>query len=313
MLEKELELMTKVSLLYYKQEFSQREIAKKLDISRPKVSRLLNKAKEEGIVKIEIVSPVKDTSNLESEIELRYNLKEVLFIDKTDNQPDELIKIKIANKCSEYLERITEGKEYLGLAAGTTLYKFAEEGNFSNRKDYRYIPLIGSLSDIGESYNSNEICSILSKRVGGTNYLLSAPALVKSQEIADSFRDETRIKRIFNLYKKIDVAILGIGVASKNHPLYKGHLTPREEKELEAHPLCGSLGIITYDQNGEIIETAFLKRSLGIDFKELLNIPIRIGLAFGVKKREAIFAAIKGEFVNVLITDLNTGQWLNKI
>lgn len=311
--EEELELMTKVSLLYYKHDLSQREIAKKLDISRPKVSRLLNKAKEEGIVQIEIVSPVKDTSELENSIELKYGLKEIILIDRIENQPEELVKVKIGKKCSEYLNRATRGDEYIGISAGTTLYHFAQEASFTNGQNFKYIPITGSLSDVGLSYNSNEICNLLSQRTGGTNYLLSAPALVKDEELAQAFKEETRIKKILQLYEKLDLVIFGIGVANKYHPLYAGHLSIEEEKLLAKYPLCGSIGVINYDQEGNILKTPFLNRTLGIKAETLLQVPIRIGLAAGQEKYEAILGAIRSKLVNVLVTDWDTGQWLNQL
>lgn len=309
----ELELMTKISLLYYKQDLNQREIAKKLGISRPKVSRLLNRAIKEGIVRIEIISPVKDTSDLESDIEIKYGLREVLIVDNIDNQPEDLIKIKIGKKCEEYIDRVTKGNEYIGVSAGTTLYKLAEHVKLDTFKEFKYVPLIGSLSDVGRSYNSNEICSLLSSKLGGTNYILNAPALVKSEKIAKAFKEEVRIQKIIMLYEKLDIAILGIGIANKSHPLYNGHLIPEEEKKLDNYSLCGSIGVIMYNRDGEILTTPFSDRTIGIKAEQLLMVPIRIGLAAGKEKGEAILGAIRSKLVNVLITDWGTGQWLNQI
>lgn len=47
-----------VANLYYKNNLSQREIANRLNISRPWVSKLLSRAEDLGIVKIKIDSPI---------------------------------------------------------------------------------------------------------------------------------------------------------------------------------------------------------------------------------------------------------------
>ena len=57
-----LDKMTLIATLYYKDKLSQQEIAKKLHISRPWVSKLLSRAEELGIVKIEIESPISGNS-----------------------------------------------------------------------------------------------------------------------------------------------------------------------------------------------------------------------------------------------------------
>ena len=50
----ETRLMIETARLYYEHHFSQQLIANKLGISRPGISRLLQRAREAGIVKIEI-------------------------------------------------------------------------------------------------------------------------------------------------------------------------------------------------------------------------------------------------------------------
>ena len=50
------QLMT-AAVMYYEQSASQQEIARRLGVSRPTVSRLLARAREIGIVRIEIVAP----------------------------------------------------------------------------------------------------------------------------------------------------------------------------------------------------------------------------------------------------------------
>lgn len=52
-------LLAKVASLYYEQDLTQAEIAKRLNISRPQVSRLLAEGRQEGVVKITIHYPLK--------------------------------------------------------------------------------------------------------------------------------------------------------------------------------------------------------------------------------------------------------------
>jgi DNA-binding transcriptional regulator LsrR (DeoR family) len=52
-----LELLQKVARLYYIEDLKQESIARRLKISRYKVSRVLKKAKDKGMVKIEVSGP----------------------------------------------------------------------------------------------------------------------------------------------------------------------------------------------------------------------------------------------------------------
>ena len=56
--------LVEISRLYYEEGLTQAEIAGRLDISRPAVSKLLAEARIRGIVKIEIKSPLESNENL---------------------------------------------------------------------------------------------------------------------------------------------------------------------------------------------------------------------------------------------------------
>ena len=61
--------------LYYMLDCTQNEIAKKLGVSRPTVSRMLQTAKREGIVQIKICEKAERLTDLETELEQKYGLK----------------------------------------------------------------------------------------------------------------------------------------------------------------------------------------------------------------------------------------------
>lgn len=308
--DQELELMTKVSILYYKKELNQSQIASKFGISRPKVSRLIKKAREKGIVKIKIESPANDNSYLESELAEEFDLKEVLIVDSSAQQPLEIRKEAAAEKALEFLARIAKGGEYIGVSAGTTLYKFAQNAHPMAKKEFKIVPLIGALSDTGKSFNANEISNLLANNLGGINYLLNSPAFLKDAETAEVFKNEKRIKKVIDLYQKIEIAVLGIGRADQSHPLIAGHLKESELEVFKALNLCGSINSIFFNQQGKLVELPFNNRIVAVAEDELLKIKSRIGIAVGSEKKEAVLAALKSPLINILITDLSVAEFL---
>ena len=310
--EQELELMTKVSILYYKKELNQSQIAAKLGISRPKVSRLIKKAREKGIVKIKIESPKDNNSHLESELAEKFKLNEVLIVNLSQQQPVEHRKAAAAQKGLELLARIAEGDEYLGVSAGTTLYQFAQKAEPFSKKQFKIVPLIGALSDTGKSFNANEISNLLANNLKGVNYLLNSPAFLKDEETAAVFKSEKRIKKVLQLYPKIKIAVLGIGTADQRHPLVAGHLKKSEGEIFSRLDLCGSINSFFFDQAGEIAELPFSKRIVGISLAEMLKIKFRIGIAVGSGKNKAVLAALRSSLINILITDSQMANFLQK-
>ena len=77
--------MVLISNLYYKEKLSQQQIAKKLNISRPWVSKLLARAEELGIVKIEVLSPFTNNTAMENALIKKYNMKYVGVIQSSEN------------------------------------------------------------------------------------------------------------------------------------------------------------------------------------------------------------------------------------
>ena len=298
--------------MYYKKGLNQTTIAEKLGISRPKVSRLISKAHKENIVKIEINSPTTDTSYLESELVEKYNLKDFNIINMTNAEPEEERKEKVGEYGVKFLDRISQGEEYLGISAGTTLHYFAKKAHSIKNSNFQIIPLVGALNDTGLSFNCNEITNILSSNLGGTNYLLNAPALVKDPQTAEVFKEESRIKKIYDLYDNLDIVVLGIGQADENHPLISGHLNEEELAEFRELSLCGSIGPIFYNISGDIVDLPFRERIIGIEQENILKTEFRVGLAVGKHKRKAILGALRSELINVLITDKSIAKWLVK-
>ena len=63
---------------------------------------------------------------------------------------------------------------------------------------------------------------------------------------------------------------------------------------------------------GEPAALGFQDRLVTIERRNLLNIPIRIGVAGGPGKVEAILGALRGGYVNILVTDHQAANELIK-
>lgn len=304
------DLLAKISILYYKKGLNQKEIADKIGISRPQVSRLLDKAREKGVVEIRIENSISDIPYQENELAEKFSLREAIIVEAEAEEPIEERKIKTGNKGIHFLDRISAGGEYIGVSAGTTVHTFASQADDLEGENYKVVPIIGALNDTGLSFNSNEVSNILASNLGCKSYLLNAPAFVKSGNTAEVIKNEDRIKKIFKLFSNLDIVFLGIGEADEKHPLFKGHLTEEEITKLKGSDVCGSVGPIFYDLKGRQIEESFMEGIIGISREDLLKTPFRVGMAVGGYKKEAILGAIRGDLINVLITDQPMSDWL---
>ena len=114
---KERRLLTKTAQMYYEENKTQQEIANRYGVSRPSISRFLQKAREKGIVEIKINSEFSFTG-LEKELEDKYDLREVIII---PSEKDSMLKRSLAEAAATYLVRILKDKDIVGVSWGRTL------------------------------------------------------------------------------------------------------------------------------------------------------------------------------------------------
>src|SRR5450830_211392 len=150
-----LKLISKVSQLYYLENYMQKDIAKKMSISRVAVSRILSKAKKLKLVEIKINNLKDSFQDLELVIEKKFKLKECIIVSSFENEKNTFI--KLAKYLSETLDRIVKPQNYIGVSWGYSLGIISENIELKQKSNIRVIPIIGSLGVIEEGINSNVI------------------------------------------------------------------------------------------------------------------------------------------------------------
>jgi deoxyribonucleoside regulator len=313
-------LMLRVLDMYYNKELSQEVIAKKFHISRSTVSRLISKAKKQGYVSIHINYPVNNCIELEEKFEGKFHLEEAIILNATSTEFSDMV---VPRAAAEYLLRIIDDDMYISMSWGTTLRKTVDNiaalmpGVKRIFKGVKIIPLLGSpkmtLNIDAQLNYSNELVERLGKILNSASYNLSAPMIVENKTVKGVLESEKQISDILNMAKKADVAIVGIGsVDEKSSPLFSGLITKEEQKKLLSLGIVGEIAFHYYNESGDIISTEFDDRCIGLKIGEILNIPLRVGIAYGEKKIKSIRAALKGKLINVIITDSITAEKILK-
>ena len=75
----------------------------------------------------------------------------------------------------------------------------------------------------------------------------------------------------------------------------------------------GAVGDICFrffNEEGESIKSALMQRVIGIEAASLKSVSRVVGVAGGRRKVRAILAALRGGWINVLITDLRAAEAL---
>ncbi|MGJ9385011.1 sugar-binding transcriptional regulator [Salipaludibacillus sp. CF4.18] len=305
-------LLVKVSKMYYEQEMTQSQISKELGIYRTTISRMLKRAKQEGIIEIKINSDFEDVYNLEEKLEAKFGLKEVIVVPSFDDN-EKVIKQKLGLATAEYLKRILKNGHTLGFAWGTTIVNVSNQLINCEKREIDIVPLVGGPGAVDADYHVNTIIYKTAEAFQGKAHFIDSAAIVNKRETKDDTISSPHFKRILDYWAKLDVAVLGIGAQLKSSNLiWTGFFGYEEVEELDKENAIGDICSRFYDAEGKVIHSDLAERTIAIELPKLRNVPYSIGVAESKEKVPSILGAIKGKFINVLVTDEETAKELLK-
>jgi DNA-binding transcriptional regulator LsrR (DeoR family) len=164
--------------------------------------------------------------------------------------------------------------------------------------------------------NCHDITRRFASKFGVNPHLLYAPSIVDTKKMHDMLLEETSIKKTFNHFSKLTIAMVGIGAMYPRviSTLVKtGHISGNELESLKTNGAVGDVYSHFFDIHGKTCDNKLSERIIAMPVKELLRVPYSIGIAGGELKAEAILGAIRGKYINILITDSNAGEKIMEI
>ncbi len=306
-------LLVKVATLYYRGQLSQLEIAQRLGISRQTVGRLLQRALDQGIVHIDIHSPLSYSTELEVEMEAMFSLAEsVVILPPADT--DHALKESLGEAAAEFIQRRIKNGDILGVVSGSsTLYEFALHLKPAHIQNLTVVALTGSapaLESPSEPY-IQPIGPRVAANFGGKSVTLPAPSFVDGPEIKKSLLSDSNIAGVLALAEQANIALVGIGTMSEQSFPYKhGYLDVEALKLVRTQGAVGEICGHAYDINGHPCSPEISSRAIALDLASLCTKTLSIAVAGGVTKLDAIWGALQGRYCNVLITDHITATQL---
>ena len=311
-------LIYKVCCLYYQDGMNQKEIGDYLGVSRSSVLRMLQNGRDRGIVTIEIHNPATfNYGKLEKQLETKYGFKDVVIVEESvlDSKSDAAA--YIFGQAADYLYSLLREGYRIGVTMGHTLDNVLQTNKTYEKFDnILCVPIVGGISQgakDGMDVQGNDIARKFADKFGGKYLQFLSPAMFSDKRILETFLQEKSVNFIFDEFKKIDVAVVGIGVPTgDDHTLVKaGYSTQKELKALAAEGAVGDITLQFFDENGNTDKFHnFNDRVAAISMDVFRKIPLRIGIASGEKKVEAVKGAVNGGLINILITNVECAKKL---
>jgi len=300
------DLLVRIAWLYYKENLSQKEIAKELGISRIKVVRFLKKARSSGIVVFHVWGTKNNCLSLEQHLKKRFGLIDAMVVPTARLSPD--IRVSLGKAGAQFLYKNLYNGAVIGIAWGRTVYELIS--NFSGKevKDVKIVNLMGGLTS-SMSLNPYDIGGKLASLVNGQCYYLYAPAVTGSEEACNLYKKESSVRDTLKMALKTNISFVGVGEVSEDWTMVQlGYISLRELKLFKRKGAVGSILGQFFDKDGNKIEYDINKRLIAVPLEELKKLPNVVAVAGGISKAEAILGGIRGKYIKILITDENTAK-----
>ncbi|WP_283657632.1 sugar-binding domain-containing protein [Paenibacillus sp. RC343] len=162
----ERKMLVKVCKMYYYESWTQEKIAEKIGVSRPMISKMLHRAREEGIIEIVIHDDDHEISTLEKEIEQLFKLKQVLVV-PTKDLNKEMLSSAVGKAAAQFVLKLIKNGDRIGVSWGNTLYHMVREFPIEKKENVKIIPLVGGTGNHRNEMHSNQIAYELSKKARG--------------------------------------------------------------------------------------------------------------------------------------------------
>jgi DNA-binding transcriptional regulator LsrR (DeoR family) len=305
-------LMVKIAKMYYEEGMTQTVISERLGISRPKVSRLMHEAMEQGIIRIEIASTVGDHSELMQNLQSGFDLLEAIVVHVNEPITYEAVSYALGVEAATYFQRIVKDGDVVGLTWGSALASMVTHLPLEKKPSCMVVQLVGGLGSPNTNTHATDLVSRTATTLGAKMSLLPAPGVVGSVDSANILLSDHHVNQALEWAKRTDVAFVGLG-STKYNPFLLQHkeiITLEELHKLQSQGAVGDISLHFFDGDGQEIESEFHRRVIGISYENLKKIPRVVAIAGGMDKHQAILGAVRGKLINTLITDQVTADYL---
>jgi DNA-binding transcriptional regulator LsrR (DeoR family) len=288
-----------VAKLHYESDMSQVQIAKQLGVSTATISRLLQRARAEGIVRIE-VRDIFAPDALGKQVAVRLGLQHV---DVVDAPPLGVASALAAPLAQMLRAQNLRADDVLMIGWGQTVRAVIEAG-LPQMPGVLVVPSTGGLQQHAPHFQINEFARLVADATGGVPNFIHAPYLPAADAL-DLFLADKTVRASVALWDRIDVAVVGIGMPYKVDTSNSGI---SGESALLLTDAVGDVVRHYFDAEGQLINWEGEGRMIAVSAAQLRAAKTVVGMAVGEAKAASIIGAARAGLVNWLITDTRTAE-----
>jgi DNA-binding transcriptional regulator LsrR (DeoR family) len=308
----QMRLITKTARLHYIRGKRQAEIAEEMGLSQASISRFLQLAEEQGIVRTIVVPPDGLYPDLEDGLIAAYGIEAAYVVDISSSEVGIAHVLGVAAAgCLD--SEFTHGPVLGFTSWSTTLREMAKQLAPRNATGIKKI--VELLGDLGSPMLQHEAAFAtlqMAKALDAEAVFLRTPGVMPNADFLKVALADAHIQAALRLLDSVDIAFIGVGPADFHGPLEEGDnfFSAKQLADIRAAGAVGQLHQRFINAAGDAVRTSLDDHVVGITLDQLRKVRRKIVVAGGAAKHKAIAAALAGKWIDVLVTDVNTANYL---
>ena len=293
--------LVQIANMYYKDNLSQQEIANQLGVSRSLIATYLQRARDQHLVRIEIVDPRDDSAHLAIELCRKFGIEEALLV-PYGHKSDELTRRAVAAEAAKLIEAQVNDGDVFGIGWGRTTSRMVDLLAPTRAVSVDVVPLLGESGQESNYSQMNHMVLRTAEHFGSKPHFLLAPMVVGSPELREMLWRDVVVHEVARQWDRMTVACFGIGVLPPT-PGMIVYIGDAYTPMLISKGAVGDVCVHPFDASGDILETPLTDCMIGVGVDQLRRTPCRIALASGIEKANAVVGALRTGLITHLVAD----------
>ena len=328
--------------MYYVQGETMEVIAHHLGVSRSTVSRLLARARQEGVVRVSLVQPG-GAGSLEGRMAQVFGVRtHIVPVREGTTEIHRLQQVAsvAAARTVDLIEALAEqasnggpqaqdpagsggegsvqgrgsGGVVVGVAWGTTMSEVSAALPSRSVPGLTVVQLNGASDPVREGPSAGEVLSRMRLSLGARTISFPVPAFFDHVATREAMWSERSVKRGLSVVRRASLAVFGVGAldalngALPSQVYEGGHLTARDQAVLRRQNVVGDVCTVLLRADGSWRDVALNARATGPTPAQLVRIPRRLCVAAGTGKARALLAALRARTATDLVVDDATAR-----
>ena len=306
----------RVAELYYDEGKTQDEVGALLQLSRWKVGRLLAQAREQGIVRIEIVHPRARRLGVERALRERFGLVDAVVVPAPEDAApgtaaDADILARVAQAAADHLAAMRPAPRTLGVSWGRTLAEVADRLKPGWARGVTVVQINGGVTLNRRPGTAASTVATMAQRAEGQTVLLPSPAILERLETKRAIEADRVVADALAQARSASAYLFTAGAADAHSALVEsGYLSADEVAELVRKGAVGDVLGRFVDADGNIVDPSLDARTVGLGFDQLRAAPTAILVVAGRAKHDIARTVVRSGLCTVLVTDDATARAL---